>query len=116
MTLAHLTELGDQILRSIEGDQLQTEIAMISLESIHKMIVLNPSIPQFQDNQPIQYQGYPQSTNMFYNQSAMPSIAPQEIPYQFDGKIPRVMGAALGNDIITQSLNDIPFLYHKKPD
>ena len=119
MTLAHLKELGDQILRSIEGDQLQTEIALISLESIHKMIVINPSIQvsQFQENaQRLQYQPYPQSTNLFYDQSTMiQSIGPQ-IPYQYDGKIPpRVMGPSFDNELIKHSYN-IPFLYHKQSD
>lgn len=117
MSLQHLKELGDQILKAAESSPLQAEIARLSLESMHATLVSNSDQPQPQED----FAQIPQQPmNMFVDNPpaiAFPTAQPVPVSnYMFDEQVvPAVIGPQYNTEIMTQA-NSIPFLYHQMPD
>lgn len=109
MSLQHLQDLGDQILRAIEHDQLQSEIAVISLENMHAMI----ANPRSSDDDPkTTQQSYPPMNNMYVdNNPNYPGYQPN--PFFMDEQVvPAVIGPQYNSDLMLQA-QSIPFLFHQ---
>ena len=103
-----LRELGEQILKQAEHDQLKTEIAMISLESIHQLLVNNSSnADESEENNIPQFPQYHINTNIF--QDAQHTA--QTFLGGFDE--PQTFGASSNNELRSQ-LSSIPFLFHNQ--
>jgi hypothetical protein len=107
MSAAHLAELGQQILRATEGDQLKTSIALTSLEDVHRLLVLqHAEDPHRRDSIPWQ------------NQSAVDAVNAQRIygdQNQFswdEHRAPAVIGPQYDQEMMVQA-SSIPFLYHR---
>jgi hypothetical protein len=101
-----LDELGRQILRDIESDQVKLQIAVTSLEDIHRMIVRPQPGPDSQ-NPP-----QPAAPNSVF---VDPQVQRQRIDIfgYGDELVPAVIGAQYDRDMMMQA-QSIPFLYHKQ--
>jgi hypothetical protein len=99
-----LDELGQQILRDIEGDQVKLEIAVTSLEDIHRVIVR----PGPDSQNPPQR---PAPNSVFVD----PQVQRQRIDIfgYGDEFTPAVIGPQYDRDMMMQA-QSIPFLYHKQ--
>lgn len=107
MSLQKLKEIGDQIIKAVESSPLQAEIAQISLESIHHLIVSTDQNAGVDDYR------QPMHPNMYVDQQmGYPQQMLQQM-YQFDEAMPpAVIGPQYSTDVMTQA-NSIPFLYHQ---
>lgn len=112
MSLQLLHELGDSIIKAAESSPLQSEIAAVSLESIHALLISTDQNATNEPQQPIQ-----QNQNIFADQMQGPYQQPAHVPgYGFDEHVtPAVIGPQYNADIINQA-NSIPFLYHQMPE
>ena len=123
MSLQQLKELGDHIIKAAESSPLQSEIAAVSLESIHTLLVSTDQNTPNDDLRGLNpYQGH----NVFeqgqipYQHPMQPQMMqPQgNIPeYGIDEQMqtPQVFAPQINADIISQARN-IPFLYHNNND
>lgn len=100
-----LRELGDQILKLSEHDQLKTEIAMISLKSIYQLLTKNDE----EEGNDIP----PQFPNMFPDPVPMPTIPIGNINQFGHYDEPQVYASSFNNDLINQA-SSIPFLFHNQ--
>jgi hypothetical protein len=100
-----LDELGRQILRDIEGDQVKLEIAVTSLEDVLR-IIMRPQPGSDGQNAP---QTVPNS--VFVD----PQVQRQRLDIfgYGDELVPAVIGAQYDRDMMMQA-QSIPFLYHKQ--
>ena len=104
-----LRELGDQILKLAEHNQLKTEIAMVSLKSIHQLLVNNN---EDEENQP-QFPAFQQNSNVYVDTTQM-NAAPMNNVNQFGHyDEPQVYASSFNNNLISQAAS-IPFLFHNQ--
>ena len=109
MSIPHLQELSEQILKSTDGNQIQTEIALISLESLRNMM-LSDAQAKTLDEQTTVGQGQGTQGSAEPGQAITNANANQ---FFFDEPItPTVIGPNYSSDIMMQAQN-IPFLYHQ---
>jgi hypothetical protein len=107
MPATYLADLGQQILRAVEGDQLKTSIALTSLEDVHRLLVLqHAEDPHRHDSIPWQ------------NPSAIDALNAQRIfgdqnQVSWDEhRTPAVIGPQYDQEMMVQA-SSIPFLYHR---
>jgi hypothetical protein len=108
MSLARLSELEQDIIQVAEGSALQAEIALMSLESIHRMIVLKDlpggSIP---GRAAAEAMPRPADTNMVFSTNDQYQVFGYDEPLQ-----PALFSQSNAQDMI-MAANQIPFLYHQ---
>lgn len=104
-----LRELGDQILKLTEHNQLKTEIAMVSLKSIHQLLVKNND----EDENQSQFQTYQQNSNIFIDPAQMNPAPMNNINQYGHFDDPQVYASSFNNNLINQAAS-IPFLYHNQ--
>ena len=123
MSLQHLKELGEQIIKAAESSPLQTEIAVVSLESIHNLIVSSDQNVGITDMRSQTFQGNNifEQGQMVYQHQMQPApslLQPSTMnEYNFDEQIqqPAVIAPQYGTDVMSQ-VNKVPFLFHQRDD
>ena len=116
MNISKLINLGDEILNAIEGVQLRSEIAMISMESIHNMIVM----PRYNNNM-INSQLYKNNIHMQYQPFQSMGFTQQMYeaqppPFSVDDPMMQQQFIDPNNTskFYAQAQTRFPFLYHNE--
>jgi hypothetical protein len=109
MSVAHLADLGQQILRAIEGDQLKTKIAITHLEDVHRLLV------QEHAERPSPRAPNPwQSPSPFDTPNAQRRRRDQAQFLWDEECVPAVVGPEHDQEMMYDA-SSIPFLYHQHP-
>ena len=122
MSLQQLKELGSHIIKAAESSPLQSEIAAVSLESIHNLLVTTNQNPNQIDDfrtpnayqthnayDPVQMQYQPPMQQQQQGVNEYVFDAPPEQQMQ----PPTVIAPQYSNNILSQAQN-IPFLFHNQ--
>lgn len=97
-----LRDLGNQILKLADHNQLNTEIAMVSLESIHRLLVKNE---EEEENQP-QFPMFQQNANIYIDPAQL-----NQVPMgNFHFADPQVFASPINANLVNQAAS-IPYLY-----
>lgn len=106
-----LRSLGDQIINLAEHDPLKTEIALISLKSIHTLLVKKV---EDDEDLSVQYPPYQQNPNHLIEHNPIPTISlSNSNPYGYFEEHPQVYSSTLQNDVMNQA-RSVPFLFHNQ--
>jgi hypothetical protein len=113
MSVQHLLELGKQIVRATEGDPLQTEIALIALESIHERLVASAGPVASEQDLTMVRSGSIMDHSTLLEPNQMFSGNSIEFPFgQDDPWFPTIHGPQYNPEIYIAAQN-VRFLFHK---
>jgi hypothetical protein len=108
MSSQHLATLGHEILRSINGDRLKAQIALTSLEDVHRHLILErPESKANADGHPWQ----PLSPLDPLNAGRARGEHSQTL--WDESYPPAVIGPQFDQEMMAQA-SSIPFLYHRQ--
>ena len=107
MSLQHLKDLGEQILKNAEISPLTNEIALMSLESIHSLLVNTDK-----NHDDLNQNRQSNASNIYVDNHSSMGYTNAFQGFSFEDPIVPVVAPNFNNELINQA-SSIPFLYHQ---